>query len=242
MDAHDDEFQGVSAGKSGRRQDFTVRAGTGLAAALEARGASAVEARCGGQLVDAIVHAGGDTGVVYVSSRELSLMPCASASAGRGRGSAGGLKGWMKCAAGKQKAGEDADGGSVSAEESWQSTKARIDALKAFPRAVLVVERARECDQGRTVALQMDLSVRHTPSIPVIPVSDWTGFITFLVVRGRDQHAGDRGAASKGRKGALVTDRLVTDRRLRTLLMCLPGVHEPLAHQVLVPFVQGSGD
>ena len=160
QDAHDDEFQGVSAGKSGRRQDFTVRAGTGLAAALEARGASAVEARCGGQLVDAIVHAGGDTGVVYVSSRELSLMPCASASAGRGRGSAGGLKGWMKCAAGKQKAGEDADGGSVSAEESWQSTKARIDALKAFPRAVLVVERARECDQGRTVALQVLFS-RH---------------------------------------------------------------------------------
>ncbi len=150
----------MSAVKPGRCPDFTVRAGTELVAALRARGECAVEARCGGQLVDAIVHAGGDTGVVYVSSRELSHMPCASASAGRRGGGSGSLKGWLKGAAGKEKAGEDADGGSVPAEESWHSTKARIDALKAFPRAVLVVERARECDQGRTVALQV-LSSRH---------------------------------------------------------------------------------
>ena len=142
QDAHDAEVQGHAARPPS--SDYTVRAGTGLVAALEARGERAVE-ECG-QLIDAIVHAGhgdgGKTGVVYVSGRELSCMPVplsANARAVRGcaeRGgvSAGVLKGWLKGAGDKGKAREDEDGDSAPTEESWQITQVGCGGVMAEKR------------------------------------------------------------------------------------------------------------
>ena len=106
-----------------------MRAGTGLVAALEARGERAVE-ECG-QVIDAIVR--GETGVVYVSGRELSCMPvplsanarAVSGCAERGGASAVVLKGWLKGAdeRDKGKTREDEDGDSAPTEESWQITQ-----------------------------------------------------------------------------------------------------------------------
>jgi hypothetical protein len=142
QDAHDAEVQGRAARPSS--SDYTVRAGTGLVAALEARGERAVE-ECG-QLIDAIVHAGhGEgraTGVVYVSGRELSCMPvplsanarAVSGCAERGGVGAGVLKGWLKGAGDKGKAREDEDGDSAPTEESWQITQVGCGGVMAEKR------------------------------------------------------------------------------------------------------------
>jgi hypothetical protein len=152
QDAHDAEVQGRAARPSS--SDYTVRAGTGLVAALEARGERAVE-ECG-QLIDAIVHAGhGEgraTGVVYVSGRELSCMPvplsanarAVSGCAERGGVGAGVLKGWLKGAGDKGKAREDEDGDSAPTEESWHCDAASVLLLRKSTHAHTHVH-ARAC-------------------------------------------------------------------------------------------------
>ena len=145
-----------------------MRAGTGLVAALEARGERAVEES--GQLIDAIVHAGhgegGETGVVYVSGRELSCMPvplCANARAvsgcaERGGASAGVLKGWLKGAGERDtgKAREDEDGNSApmkqSFERSWNERSWQITQVGCG--SVMAKEREWRCDASSVLLLQ----------------------------------------------------------------------------------------
>ena len=93
---------------------------------------------------------------------------------------------------------------------------------------------------------QMELSVRHTPSIPVIPVSDRDGFIALLVVCGREQKkkSSDSGAASRQNEGSnrailrpepRAAPALVTDKRLRSVLACLPGLSLSHTHSLSPP-------
>jgi hypothetical protein len=211
--------------------DVTACPGSGISAALEARGVVCKEA--GQQVVDAL---SGGTGFVYISGDELASCPRPQpAEGGPGGGrccGVSGLAGWLTACGSrtKSKNGPHCNGDS-SSNNDWRYASDRIDQLKTLPNGLLVVQRDKSADEGRIAKLQSELSIQHDPPIPIIPVHDKEAFISLLVNRSGGCKPSD---PSRGRP-------FVTDKKLRRMLTALPGVDDPTAHKLLVRFKTVAG-
>jgi hypothetical protein len=248
--------EGDFKGDEVSRQVFggiTVRAGSELVAALEARGINSCEDAS--QLVDAVLPSG--TGVVFLSSSDLAHMVASCRLSGEKGGSdgknsktcscgAGGLKGWLK---GTEKSKHQVDKKELkflNEEEACQRARQRVDALQNMSNGgVLLVQREKLGGASQIAQLQLRLSVLHTPAIPVLPINDLDSFITFLIMRSKCpgepvKSGAHMSTVPKGGKGE-PTGATITDKRIRTMLTALPGVTDPLAHQLLARFKTLSG-
>jgi hypothetical protein len=249
--------EGDFKGDKVSRQVFggiTVRAGSELVAALEARGIATCEDTS--QLVDAVLPSG--TGVVFLSSSDLAHMSGLSGEKGGSDGKnsktsgAGGLKGWLK---GPEKSKHQGDKKELNfskilpEEEACQRAKQRVDVLQNMSNGgVLLVQREKiggDITTKLLAQLQLRLSVLHTPAIPVLPINDFDSFITFLVMRSKcpgepAKSGAHMSTVPKGGKGE-PTGATITDKRIRTMLTALPGVNDPMAHQLLSRFKTLSG-
>ena len=99
-----------------------------------------------------------------------------------------------------------------------------------MPNSLLAVQRDKHSDSGRIADLQIEFSIHGTPPITIIPVQDRDAFISILAMRSKPVHA----ASSRGQPAAVAP--YVTDKRMRRLLTCLPGLDDPTAHKLLVRF------
>lgn len=173
------------------------------------------------QIVDAVING---SGVVYVSGDELATCPCPltrrsnTSSCQRGAG-------WLTKSADREQGNTPS-----STAGDWQRTIERIEQLKTMTNGVLAVQRDKHSDSGRIADLQIEFSIQGTPPITIIPVQDRDAFISILAMRSKTVHA----ASSRGQPAAVAP--YVTDKRMRRLLTCLPGLDDPTAHKLLVRF------
>ena len=133
----------------------------------------------------------------------------------------------------------------IVTEEACQRARQRVDALQNMSNGVLLVQREKLGDESHMSELQLRLSVLHTPAIPVLPINSLDSFITFLIMRSKCPGEPVKSGAHmstmpKGGKGE-PTGATITDKSIRTMLTALPGVNDPMAHQLLARFKTLSG-